>query len=122
MKRKFLPLMLVAVLTAPIVSCGPSQEEIEAEKKRVADSIATVEAEAKRVSDSIASAEAEAKRVADSIVAAEAEAKRVADSIEAAKSKKGGKAKPPKKEEPKGKLDVKKEEGKTQGSGKLKVK
>ena len=81
MKRKFLSMLLVAALAAPIISCGPSKEEIEAQKKHVADSIAQVEAAAKAAADA-AAAEAAAKAAAE-----EAAAKAAAE--EAAK-KKGG--------------------------------
>lgn len=90
--KKILLSSIAIAMTGLIVSCGPSKEEMEAEAKRVADSIAAVEAEAKRVSDSMAAVTAaEAQRISDSTAAAEAEATRLADSIDAAS--KGGKKK-----------------------------
>lgn len=80
MKKMFiLPVALVALM---VVSCGPTQEEVEAREKAVADSVATynaqVEAEAAATAEAEAAAKAEAeaaaaieKAKADSTVAAE---------------------------------------------------
>ena len=83
--KKLFAMFVVAGMVA-FVACGPSAEE-KAEKARqdsirIADSIAKVEAEKQRVADSIAMAEqaAKEKAIADSIAAAEA-------------NKKGGKGK-----------------------------
>jgi hypothetical protein len=93
MKKSLLTVAIAGLML--VVACGPSAEEIAAEKKRIEDSIAAVkaaqEAEAKRVADSIAAAEAQAaaekKRIEDSIAAATAAA------AEAAKKKSSGSAK-----------------------------
>ena len=90
--KKVILMSLTIAMTGLFISCGPGKEEMEAEAKRVADSIATVEAEAKKVADEQLAA-AETQRVVDSTAAAEAVAKAAADSLEAAKNKKGGKKK-----------------------------
>jgi hypothetical protein len=82
-------LILSAACFMFVVACGPSAEEVAAEKKRVEDSTA---AAMQHVNDSIAAVAAEAQRVADSTAAVAAEAQRVADSTAAAL-----KAKAPKK-------------------------
>lgn len=70
---------LLAGMAAFVVACGPSQAEIEAKAKAVADSIAAVlRADSIRMAEEAAAAaaeaEAKAKAVADSIAAAEAAA------------------------------------------------
>lgn len=85
MLKKF---ALLAGMAAFVVACGPSQAEIEAKAKAVADSVAAVmRADSIRMAEEAAAAaaaeaEAAAKAVADSIAAAEAAA------AEAAKGKK----------------------------------
>jgi protein involved in sex pheromone biosynthesis len=72
-------LLLLSVIAAGLVitACGPSAEEVEAQ--RVADST--------KMADSLAAVHAEAQRVADSTAKAQAEA----DSIAKASEKKGKK-------------------------------
>ena len=87
--KKLISFTAIAALAA-MVACGPSQADIDAKNKLVADST-----EAARITDStnMANVAAEATRVADSTAAA-TEAARVADSIATAataKPKKGGK-------------------------------
>lgn len=68
---------LLAAMAAFVVACGPSQAEIEAKAKAVADSIAAVlRADSIRMAEEAAAAEAEAKAkaIADSIAAAGAAA------------------------------------------------
>jgi hypothetical protein len=82
--KKLLTLVLAGGMLS-FIACGPSAEEIEREKKRVADSIARADSikqaeEAARqaaIQDSIAKAQAAEKARQDSI--------RIADSIAAAK-------------------------------------
>lgn len=72
-----LPVALMAVM---VVSCGPSQEEVEAREKAVADSTAAytaqIEAEAAAAAEAEAAEEAAAieQAKADSVAAAEAAA------------------------------------------------
>lgn len=79
MKKSFLTVAIAGLML--VVACGPSAEEIAAEKKRVEDSIAAVRAAeeaAKKAAEEEAARkaaeEAEAKRIQDSIAAAEAAA------------------------------------------------
>ncbi|MBK7945810.1 MAG: hypothetical protein IPJ85_11100 [Flavobacteriales bacterium] len=70
---------LLAGMAAFVVACGPSQAEIEAKAKAVADSIAAVlRADSIRMAEeaaaAAAAAEAKAAAIADSIAAAEAAA------------------------------------------------
>ena len=76
MLKKFARL---AVMAAFVVACGPSQAEIEAKAKAVADSLAAVmRADSIRMAEEAAAAQAEAEAkaqaVADSIAAAAAAA------------------------------------------------
>lgn len=80
MKKMFiLPVALVALM---VVSCGPTQEEIEAREKAVADSTATYNAQIE--AEAVAAAEAEAAAKAEAEAAAIEQAK--ADSIAAAEA------------------------------------
>ena len=72
MKKMFiLPVALVALM---VVSCGPTQEEVQAREQAIADSTATYNAQVE--AEAVAAAEAEAtaaieKAKADSVAAAE---------------------------------------------------
>jgi len=88
--KKVLSLIAIAAISATVVACGPSKEELEAAEKAKQDSIA--------LADSLANAEAAAKLAAEQAAAdsiakeqAKADSIRVADSIAAAS--KGGKKK-----------------------------
>jgi hypothetical protein len=74
-KKQMKKLLLLSVIAGLfITACGPSAEELEAQRiadsTRIADSIAAVQAEQQRVADSIAQAAA-----ADSVAKAEEAAK-----------------------------------------------
>lgn len=92
--KKLLTLVLAGGM-ASFIACGPSAEEIEKEKKRMADSIARADsikqAEEAAIQDSIAKAQAAEKDRLDSI--------RVADSIAAAANKPKPKSKEQKQKE-----------------------
>ena len=90
MKKSFALILTILVAgTLCFNACGPSAKEIEAEKKRVQDSIAAAEA----------AMAAELERQADSIEAAVAKAK--ADSLEQALEEAKEAAKPKPKPKPK---------------------
>jgi hypothetical protein len=84
--KKVLSIVAVAALSAAFVACGPSKEQIEAQEKAKADSIAGVE---KQKQDSIAAVEAAAAEAAAAAEKAKADSTAKADSI--AKHSKGGK-------------------------------
>jgi hypothetical protein len=93
MKKSLLSVAIAGLML--VVACGPSAEEIAAEKKRVDDSIAAVraaeEAEAKRIADEAAAAAA----AEEARLAAEAEAAaKAAEAEAAAKAKKTTTSKP----------------------------
>ena len=88
--KKVLSLIAVAALTATVVSCGPSKEELEAAEKAKSDSIAAV-----ALADSLANvAKADSIAAAEKVVADSLAAAAAADSIAKAEAEaKGGKKK-----------------------------
>lgn len=81
MKKMFiLPVALVALM---VVSCGPTQEEVEAREQAIADSTATYNAQIEAEAVAAAEAEATAKAEAEATAAIE---KAKADSVAAAQA------------------------------------
>ncbi|MBL0129614.1 MAG: hypothetical protein IPP83_19665 [Flavobacteriales bacterium] len=71
----FKKIALLASMAAFVVACGPSQAEMEAQAKAVADSISAVlRADSMRMADEAAAAAAAAQVQADSVAAAAAAA------------------------------------------------
>ncbi len=88
--KKVLSIIAIAAVSATFVACGPSAEELAAQEKAKADSLAQVAAaDSTRIADSLAII---AKAAEDSIAREQAKADsiRIADSIANA-GKKGGK-------------------------------